>query len=461
MYISVSQFTRLILISLSTAKLVHPADTDNCEVTPGITAQEYHLRRQRFAASLPDGAVAVLPAAPLKYKSGAVFYPYRQESNFWYLTGWQEPESIVVIQRRDADYHFILFCRPKSSVQEQWMGPWNGLDAAQDFFNADEVQPISHASISLRQILKNATYLYTDVDLARYNEDKVTVPLRDAKLPVRSVSPLVNEMRVVKSTAEIEVMQHAGTVSGQAFNKIMNMGLASEADISHTLNYYFTKDMCNGHAYIPVVAAGNRGLFIHWVQNTGIADPGDLVTVDAGAEYGYYVADITRTWPVNGKFTPAQKDLYQAVLSAQRKLVSMCHESSMHSLESLHKMAETELSENLRDIGFDLSPPAFGNRGGIETLFPHHIGHYLGIDVHDVPGYPKNKLLKEGNVITIEPGIYVPDDERWPKHFRGMGIRIEDDVVVEKETVRVLSSTAVKEIDDIEHLYWTMKDNNP
>ncbi|KAJ2906500.1 hypothetical protein MKZ38_001481 [Zalerion maritima] len=429
----------------------HPHKLKPGEVTPGISAQEYHSRRQKFAASLPNGAVAVLPAATLKFKSGPVFYPYRQESNFWYLTGWEEPESLTVIEKRDGDYHFTLFCRPKDERQEQWMGPWSGLQAAKDIFNADAASPISHVEAELRSILKNASYLYTDVDLSTNSTDPLARPLTDARLPVRSIGPAVNPLRVIKSPAEIEAMRHVGKITGRGFNKIMASGIKSESQTVPLMNLYFSAEGCSGHAYAPIVASGRRGLFIHWVQNTGTATDGELMTIDAGAEYGGYVADVTRTWPVNGKFSTAQKDLYNAVLLAQRKTVSMCRETSSISLNGLHRYAEAELRANLRDLGFNMS------RGdAITSLLPHHVGHYVGIDVHDVPGYSKSVPLRHGHCITVEPGVYVPDDERWPEHFRNMGIRIEDFLCVDEDSAIVFSSSAVKEVDDIENLDWSV-----
>ena len=403
-----------------------------------------------FAAALPEGAVVVLAAAPLKYKSGAVFHPYRQESNFWYLTGWEEPDSAAVIEKMENDYHFTLFCRPKDEKQEQWMGPWSGLDAARDIFNADESRPIARVGIDLRQILKNAKHLYCDVELGANNLDQTALALKDAKIIPKSASSVLNPIRAVKSDAEIALLKHVGKVSGRALNRIIASKIRSEAQIASLLNWYFCQEGCIGHAYVPVVAGGKRGIFIHWVQNNGMAELTDLMTVDAGAEYGGYVSDITRTWPVSGKFTPAQKDLYEAVLAAQRQAVSVCTEGKSFSLDRLHAFTEDHLRVNLKGLGFDTSGDA------IRRLFPHHVGHYVGIDVHDVPGYSKSTPLRQGHCITVEPGVYVPDDERWPKHFRGMGIRIEDDVCVGKDEPTVLTSLAVKEVHDIENLEWTV-----
>lgn len=401
--------------------------------------------------SLPDGAVAVLPAATVKYKSGAIFHPFRQESNFWYLTGWEEPDSVAVIERHDQDYLFTLFCRPKDETREQWMGPWSGLNAAKDIFNADQAFPIGHVEVELRRILRTANIIFTDADTSTNSVDLVAPPIKDANLPIRSLSPLVTPLRAFKSDAEVNAMRHVGKVSGRGFNKIMASGIKSEAQIVPLLNLYFSEDGCSGHAYVPVVASGKRGQFIHWVQNNGMANSTDLMTVDAGAEYGGYVADVTRTWPISGKFSPAQKDLYNAVLAAQRAALSRCRETCGISLDGLHRYVAGELRANLMDIGFDMS-----RSDAIDALFPHHVGHHVGIDVHDVPGYSKSVPLSQGHCIAVEPGVYVPDDRRWPVHFRNMGIRVEDFLCVRKDSTIVFSSTAVKEVADIENLEWTL-----
>jgi intermediate cleaving peptidase 55 len=170
------------------------------------------------------------------------------------------------------------------------------------------------------------------------------------------------------------------------------------------------------------------------------------VLVDAGGEYGGYVADITRTWPVDKTFTPAQRDLYTMLLETQKNVVEMCKESANLSLDRLHRITDNMLRDGLKDLGFDVSGR------NMEQLFPHHVGHFVGLDVHDAPGHPRTGALVQGNCITIEPGVYVPDDERWPERFRGLAMRVEDSVVIGKDAPEVLTATAAKEIDEIEAL---------
>ena len=266
---------------------------------------------------------------------------------------------------------------------------------------------------------------------------------------MKPLRPLLNDLRVIKSEAEIQNMRRAGQHSGRAITDAMRQSFTAEKDLDSFLDYWFKQDGCDGPAYVPVVAGGINANTIHYVSNDMLLNPNDLVLVDAGAQYGGYVTDITRTWPVSGKFSPAQRDLYSLLLSVQRTCVALCRVSANVSLDKLHQIATTAVRDGLQDLGFDVTGDA------VQTLFPHHVGHYLGLDVHDSPGYPRSRPLARNMVVTVEPGIYVPDDERWPAWARGIGMRIEDSVCVDDESPFVLTTEAVKEIVDIEALKGT------
>lgn len=268
--------------------------------------------------------------------------------------------------------------------------------------------------------------------------------LKDAK--VSPLNPLMNSLRVIKSEAEIANMRKAGKISGRAFTDAMRQEFTLEKDLGAFMDYKFRTGGCEATAYVPVVAGGKNALAIHYVQNNAVLKEEDIVLVDAGGEYGGYIADITRSWPVNGKFSAAQKELYEAILKVQRTGIALCRESSNMSLDDIHDVTQNGLKAALESLGFNVSG------GAMDILFPHHVGHYIGLDVHDCPGYTRSVALKTGHCVTIEPGIYVPDDERWPIRFRGMGIRIEDSVCVQEDTSLVLTVEAVKEIVDIEAL---------
>lgn len=416
---------------------------------------------------MPKNAVAILPSADIQWRSGAVFFPFRQESNFLYLTGFSEPESLAVIHKTGdglGDYMFYLLVRPKDPVAEQWSGPWSGIQAAEDVFNADQAGDIKQAEQLLSSVLKSASTIYTDAPThprvaALLRTVKTTTPTTTDStsttttkptpnpLPLR---PLVNALRIIKSPSEIANMRHAGRVAGRALTTAMRSPWYYEKDLAAHLDHAFTAENCSGPAYVPVVAGGHRANMIHYVlNNASLTNQQDkLILVDAGAEYGTYISDITRTWPLSGRFSPPQRDLYEAVLRVQRAGVKLCRADSGHSLDQIHRATEVALRNELSSLGFDLS-----RHGALETLFGHHVGHYIGLDVHDCPGYGRNVALQAGHCVTIEPGVYVPaDDERWPKHFRGIGIRIEDSVCVDEFGPIVLTTEAVKEVVDIEAL---------
>ncbi|KAI9835914.1 MAG: hypothetical protein M1819_001812 [Sarea resinae] len=262
----------------------------------------------------------------------------------------------------------------------------------------------------------------------------------------KPLKPTVNSLRVFKSAAEISNMRKAGQASGRGYTEAMRQSFNKEKDLAAFLEYQFKIRGCDSSAYVPVVAGGENALSIHYVRNDDVLSDDQLVLVDAGGEYGGYITDITRTWPVSGKFSGPQKDLYEAILKVQRSCVSLCREDANLSLDKLHEIAEQGLRDQLKQLGFNMSGRA------LEALFPHHLGHYIGLDVHDSPGYPRTGHLRAGQCITIEPGLYVPDDDRWPEHFRGIGIRIEDSVCIQEETPLILTTEAPKEVVDIEAL---------
>lgn len=274
--------------------------------------------------------------------------------------------------------------------------------------------------------------------------DGVRKMIQDSK--VKALRPLLNDLRVVKSEAEVAIMRLAGRISGQAISNAMRKEWTKEKDLDAFLEYEFKIKGCDNIAYVPVVAASENALKIHYVRNDDVVREGDMVLVDAGGEIGGYITDITRTWPVSGKFSDAQRDLYEVVLNVQRSSVSLCRESANMSLDKIHSVTEHGLREGLMQLGFDMS----GN--AMDILFPHHVGHYIGLDVHDCPGYPRSGALRAGHCVTVEPGVYVPNEERWPKHFRGMGIRIEDSICVDDDSPLILTTEAVKEVVDIEAL---------
>ncbi|KAK5131225.1 hypothetical protein LTR08_001194 [Meristemomyces frigidus] len=438
----------------------HPHLVAAGELTPGISALEYHHRRAALARKLPRNSVAVLAAAETKYRSGAVFYDFHQEPNFLYLTGFNEPEAVAVIEKGSSavEYTFHLFVRPKDARAELWDGARSGVQAAQDVFNADEAGDIHHIPRRLADLLHGAEAVYTDIGshAGRKSAFQRFLAGGDVKVDglakllqsatVRPLRPLMNELRVTKSAAELACMRQAGALSGQVFTEAMGRGFRTEKQLRADMAHGFQTKGLDDEAYVPVVAGGRNALSIHYVRNDDVLRAGEMVLVDAGGEYGGYITDITRTWPVSGRFTAAQRDLYTAVLRTQEACLALCREDADMSLDSLHRAAETSLRAGLRELGFEMGGDA------LEVLFPHHVGHYIGLDVHDAPGYPRHERLRRDQCITIEPGVYVPDEGRWPEHFRGVGVRIEDSVRIGEDGVEVLTGSAVKDVEGIEGL---------
>ncbi|KAJ4858626.1 metallopeptidase family m24 domain-containing protein [Trichoderma breve] len=432
----------------------HPHILKAGEVTPGISAQEYADRRAALADAMPEGGVAVLHAAPLVYKSGAVFHPYRQETNFLWLTGWDEPDAMAIIEKTGpkwGDYLFRMFVKAKNPREEQWSGYRNGVQAAQDVWNADEAWSMDRIDSVLPKLLESAKLIYTDVESAKATNSSlwrfITGNASGSGPAKTPLYPIMNKLRVIKSPAEVTNMRMAGQISGRAITNAMRRSWVKEKDLHAFLDYEFTINGCDGPAYIPVIAGGQRANCIHYTVNNNIFRDDEFILVDAGGQYGTYITDISRTWPASGKFSAAQRDLYEAVLKVQRSSVSLCRESARMSLEDIHGVTVRGLVDQLKSIGFTNL-----TMSNIDQLFPHHVGHYIGLDVHDCPGYSRREILRQGHCVTIEPGVYVPDDERWPAHFRGMGIRIEDSICVDEDAPYILTTEAVKEIDDIEAL---------
>ncbi|KAE8151371.1 xaa-pro dipeptidase app [Aspergillus avenaceus] len=438
----------------------HPHILNPGELTPGITALEYAQRRSRLANKLPKHAVAVLSAAEVTYRASGIFHEYRQDSNFFYLTGFNEPNALAIIANDGSgDNHlFHLYVREKDPKAELWDGARSGTRAAMDVFNADESGDIERIGDILPRILGDATEIYTDIpafnpgrsSLHRYLYGPTGASEKLKKIvdhhKVKPLRNILNEMRAFKSEDEVVQLRRVGQASGRAFTESMRQTFTKEKALTSFLEYNFKVKGCDGSAFVPVVAGGSNALSIHYTRNDDVLRDGDMVLVDGGGEMGTYISDITRTWPVNGKFSDPQRDLYNAVLNVHRSCVALCRENANLSLDRLHTIAENGLRDQLQQLGFDVS----GNAMGI--LFPHHLGHYVGLDVHDCPGYSRGYSLKAGQCITIEPGIYVPDSERWPEKFRGIGIRIEDSVCVGDDSPIVLTTEAVKEVDDIEAL---------
>lgn len=323
---------------------------------------------------------------------------------FLHLSSCREGKSTA-----DDDHVFHLFVRVKDPKVEQWEGSRSGTQAALDVFNADESGDVKDIESKLSSMVGDASEVYTDA--SPFTTTSAFSRLFSSRSPSKSdalsnildqatVKPLrgiLNDLRNIKSDAEIANMRRAGQASGRSFTEAMRQSWTTEKDLNAFLEYTFKRKGCDASAYVPVVAGGRNASQIHYVRNDDVLLDNDLVLADAGGEYGNYITDITRTWPISGTFAPPQKDLYNAILATQRTCISLCRANASNSLDKIHQVAEETLKDSLSRLGFDMS----GN--ALETLFPHHLGHYIGLDVHDTPGQSRKAPLRAGQCVTVEP----------------------------------------------------------
>ncbi|KAJ3783587.1 peptidase M24 [Lentinula aff. detonsa] len=445
---------------LSHSHLIKPE-----ELTPGIHAQEYEDRRRNLMNRLPDNSVVVSLAGTVQYMSGKIFYKFRQASDFWYLTGFEEPDSAVILEKNHSarGFHMTLFSSGSDSNKEQWDGASTTFSDARKIFQVDDARHIDDLLAHLRSVIPRYSNVYFDLppsrtrrstkgttkSLLKYlsgrSESDVVIESLGKARP-KPLAPEIGRLRAIKSPSEQNLMKSAADISGRAHAKTMRFtrpGL-SEAALAAHFNYLCSLSGAQRLAYVPVVASGPNALIIHYTHNNQLISQEELILIDAGCEYNGYASDITRTYPANGTFTQPQRDLYSAVLSAQKALVALCHEGSDLNLYELHRKSCELLRQELLQLGFHLHP------GDLERLYPHFISHPIGIDLHESDSFTRSGSLQAGMVVTVEPGIYVPSSPAFPKHFHGLGIRIEDEVLVGKDHPVVLSVSAPKEIVDVE-----------
>ncbi|ODO07430.1 xaa-Pro aminopeptidase [Cryptococcus wingfieldii CBS 7118] len=466
----------------------HPHLVRPGELTPGVPGEEYERRRRKLMESLGEDAKVVIMGGTVRLMSQSIFYRFRQSTDMYYLTGFHEPDATLVLESKPSiprGYKYTLFVPPKDAHDSLWEGERAGLEGATSIFGADEAHPNSSLSSFLPGILSSGTvyaalppspspspssqpfqppssrrrssllklFSPTASSTSPSSEFQASDPphlLLAGALSSGRVVPLdryIQKLRLVKSPVEIALMKRAAEISSRAHEKVMRAAKAGgrEAELEAVFEFECAMKGSERQAYVPVVASGANALVIHYTRNDCTLDENDMVLIDAGCEHHMYTSDITRSFPVSGRFTAPQRDLYEAVLNAQKECIKRCQVSDRVNLSELHRASCGLLLEELRQIGFRLSV------GDVErTLYPHFLSHHLGSDLHDCPTRDRNATLVEGNVISIEPGVYVPYDNRFPKAFHGIGIRIEDEVAFQKEGPLVLSANAPKEIADVE-----------
>lgn len=443
----------------------HPHLIKQGEVTPGLSQAEFELRRQRLASLIeaqadrlgPSGSssthVVIVLSHPTRYMSNDIPYPFHQNQDFLYLSGILEPDSALVLHGKGRPDQAILFVPRRDPGRELWDGPRSGKDGAAALTGIERVHSTEELGVVLKS-LKGTTLWYDSSQPShpRLHQTHVCPVLETGAVP-RSVRPLIHSLRALKSSAEVALMQEAGHITAQAFRKTMALsrGDVDEAVLFAMFDFENRLHGANFLAYPPVVAGGNRANTLHYINNNQIIKDGEMVLLDGGCEYFGYVSDITRTWPVNGKFSPAQAELYEAVLEVQRSCLSLC--SPGVSLDHIYSTMLALLGRQLRRLGIVKTSTSDADvLKAARRYCPHHVGHYLGMDVHDTPELSRSQPLQPGMAITIEPGLYINEDnDEVPKRFRGLGVRIEDDVVIrDKGGPLILSWNAPKTIADVE-----------
>lgn len=433
-----------------------------------LTQADFQERRDRLAEQMGPNSIAIIATSPEVMRNRDADYKFRADSSFFYLTGFAEPEAVAVIETDETgeDYIYSLFCRERNREMEIWNGYRAGIDGAIDDYDADEAYAIDLLDEEIIEKLLNKDKLFYrigqraefDAHVAKWIAKATGETRRGTSAPAQIVQldRMIDEMRLHKSAKEIELMQIASDISAEAHTRAMQtvqpnmMEYALEAE----LNYIFGQNGCVP-SYNSIVGGGENGCILHYVENNQPLKDGDLVLIDAACEYELYASDITRTFPVNGTFSPEQKALYQVVLDAQIAAIdAVC---IGNSYKEPHNVAVKILVQGLLDLGI--------MQGDLEEIietesyrqfYMHGTGHWLGMDVHDVGTYKHGedwRVYEEGMVVTVEPGLYIaPDDETVDVKWRGIGIRIEDDVVATSNGPLVLTKNVVKSIEDIEAL---------
>ncbi len=429
---------------------------------------EFRKRREQLMRMVGSDGIVILPSAPVRLRSRDVEYRFRQDSDFYYLTGFAEPDAVAVLAPGRANGEYILFCRERDPDKELWDGSRTGPDGAIAIFGADDAFPVSDADDIIPALIESCSRvyytmgLYTDFDsrIAEWINSLRSRGSKGVQTPQEFIAldHILHDMRLYKSRAEVSAMRRAAKVAVSAHERAMRLvrpGLF-EYEVEAEFRHEFRRH--NAWAsYNPIVGGGRNTCTLHYVDNNAELQEGDLLLIDAGCELDYYASDITRTVPVNGRFTSEQRAVYDIVLDAQ--LAAIDKTRAGNHWNDPHDAAVRVITRGLKKLGFlDGSLNRLIRDGAYQPYFMHRTGHWLGMDVHDVGDYKIGeqwRLLESGMVTTVEPGIYLPASSKVPARFRNIGIRIEDDVLVTRTGPDVLSEGLVKEPDAIESLMAT------
>jgi Xaa-Pro aminopeptidase len=430
-----------------------------------MTAAEFKRRRRQLMRMMGPDSIAILPSAPVARRNRDVDFPYRPDSDFYYLTGFAEPESVAVLIPGRSHGEYVLFCRENDVEREQWDGSRAGQEGACEIYGADDSFPIGDLDDILPRMLEQSQRVFYAMGCNPELDTRLSQWVNRIRCKSRAgvAGPLefialdhyLHDMRLYKSRSEIKSMRTAARISARAHRRAMRScrpGIL-ESQIEAELLHEFMQQGARFPAYPAIVGGGANGCILHYTDNHDVLQDGDLLLIDAGCEFDYYASDITRTFPVNGRFNARQKDLYEVVLAAQEAAIKKVKPGNHWN--DPHEAAVRVLTRGLVDLGLlKGAVPKLVREGAYKSLYMHRTGHWLGMDVHDVGDYKVDgqwRVLEPGMVLTVEPGIYVPPGAKGvARKWWGMGIRIEDDVAVTRDGYEVLSKDVPKTVAEIE-----------
>src|SRR5579863_10497474 len=429
--------------------------------------ETFRARRKRMMEAIAPGATAIMPSAPISVRSNDVEFVYRQDSDFYYLTGFAEPESVAVLSPGHPDGEFVMFVRPRDKERETWTGRRAGIEGAILEYGADKAYVIDELEKILPRYLEKSERVHYPLGLNEKTDERVMKLIRWAQTmrprigmgPSAIIDPrdIIHEARLKKEPAELEAMRRAMAISADAHKRAMTKarGGMREWQIEAEVDYAFRSQGAAGPSYPSIVASGPNAATLHYINNDREMRTGELLLIDAGAEFDFYAADITRTFPIGAAFTPLQRDLYEIVLAAQLKAIAAIKPGV--KFDDAHQAAVGVLVEGMCNIGLLTESPGEAlEKDSFRRYYMHRTSHWLGMDVHDVGLYRvggESRTLEPGMVLTVEPGIYIaPDDTAAPEEFRGIGIRIEDDVLVTADGYDVMTAAVPKTVAEVETL---------
>lgn len=439
---------------------------DVSAANPNGRAEIFRQRRARFMAEI-GAAVAILPSAPLAVRSNDVEFVYRQDNDFYYLTGFAEPESLAMFAPGHKDGEFVLFVRPRDRERETWTGRRAGVEGAMLDYGADQAYAAGEIDRVLPRYLEGVERVYYPLGNNERMNARVLELMRGAQAmrprtgsgPIAMLDPreIIHEARLKKRPEELDAMRRAIAVSCEAHKDAMRRarGGMMEWEIEALVDYAFRSRGAAGPSYPSIIASGPNAATLHYIHNDRQMQSGELLLIDAGCEYDFYASDVTRTFPIGARFNSAQRALYSVVLEAQRRGIEAVKPGVR--FDEVHEAAVRVLVAGMIDLGLVKGPfDGAIKSGAYRRYYMHRTSHWLGMDVHDVGLYRvggNSRALEPSMVLTVEPGIYVsPDDQDAPAHFRGVGIRIEDDVLVTPQGHEVLTAAIPKTIGEIEAL---------